>query len=593
MLLPLLLAGCFGPHRYEEPAFGDQRLYTLAEVDSYYADATKGLIGPAPSRPPVDNLIFRRTATDDGSLTEDFTVIGRSPDEVVQDLFTTNVPALIGESDDLLQATWDFHARTRFDESTQMGERPYIYLRAWNTLFHPPIKRLDLPLDTYVRAFAPDPRPDAAWFAPEFQESLDAETESVLTFGNDVALLSNGDGWVEKVRMAREAETFMFVAVMAMTCDDSGSAIVDELVARHAEGVDVRVILESLYANTLNVRCLRRLRRAGIPVLLVADQLIPGKGFGGFMHNKFWIRDGEEAVIGGQNVMDVQNLSTGFGGHNRDNDVLVRSGPTVTELTRAYVALWDSHAHLTHRKIAPLYQPWIDARLAEETAAGLRGTQAYARRLGDAETRMDGACRVVVQTPGNTGIATMLTRYIEAARHLIVMTSPTVRFDLDGTAVLDVLVEALRSRAAAGVEVEVVSNGLAGGKGESDRWLHESMEAARSTGHVNNAKIYEELKERSARAGAKGNRAYLTDIQTTNLRAWTYFNYLHAKQAYFDRTAVVVGSFNLDSQSGSKNHEAALVCLDEELASQMERQLTLDLVNSLPVVSAGPIVAAR
>jgi phosphatidylserine/phosphatidylglycerophosphate/cardiolipin synthase-like enzyme len=82
---------------------------------------------------------------------------------------------------------------------------------------------------------------------------------------------------------------------------------------------------------------------------------------------------------------------------------------------------------------------------------------------------------------------------------------------------------------------------------------------------------------------AEKRRGILLELQENlGLRAWTHFNYMHAKQIYIDRTVTSISSLNLDRASLERNHEAGAICMDDGLSEKMETQLVLDLVNSVP-----------
>jgi phosphatidylserine/phosphatidylglycerophosphate/cardiolipin synthase-like enzyme len=59
---------------------------------------------------------------------------------------------------------------------------------------------------------------------------------------------------------------------------------------------------------------------------------------------------------------------------------------------------------------------------------------------------------------------------------------------------------------------------------------------------------------------------------------------MHAKEFYFDRLLVGIGSWNFDHYSADNNHESAIFCLDSRLRLQLENQMVLDMVNSVPIV---------
>jgi phosphatidylserine/phosphatidylglycerophosphate/cardiolipin synthase-like enzyme len=72
------------------------------------------------------------------------------------------------------------------------------------------------------------------------------------------------------------------------------------------------------------------------------------------------------------------------------------------------------------------------------------------------------------------------------------------------------------------------------------------------------------------------------------LLAYQYCNYVHAKEFYFDRTLTGISSWNFDKFSASNNHESAIFCLDNSLRLQMEKQMVLDMINSVPVIPVYP-----
>jgi len=77
------------------------------------------------------------------------------------------------------------------------------------------------------------------------------------------------------------------------------------------------------------------------------------------------------------------------------------------------------------------------------------------------------------------------------------------------------------------------------------------------------------------------------------LHAYQYVNYIHAKQFMFDRLLVGIGSWNFDVYSAENNHECAIFCLDESLRQQMERQFTLDMINSVPMIPERQLIRSK
>ena len=300
------------------------------------------------------------------------------------------------------------------------------------------------------------------------------------------------------------------------------------------------------------------------------------------------MRDGKEAIVGGQNIVSYENLSTGYNQLNRDTDIKV-VGTAATDFTLEYIRLWSEH-RTPDETLIKLKQFSLQQKQIEELEKS-RGTSNYPDILKNPETQMKGVCRVLVQSPynRNLSIASVLKKHTAQARHSIFLTTPEVKFNLgnETSSKLDSLYETLKEKARKGVPVEFLSNGLDGGNGELTAALRMGLEHALEYGLRLKALFYRKILSFEPRNNARGNRQYLVNLrQTPNLRAWTHFNYIHAKQAYFDRIVTAVSSLNLDVPSVERNTEAGIVCMDKHLSSEMEPQLALDFGNSVPVTSA-------
>lgn len=168
-------------------------------------------------------------------------------------------------------------------------------------------------------------------------------------------------------------------------------------------------------------------------------------------------------------------------------------------------------------------------------------------------------------------IAPVLHEYFRAARRYVAFTSPDLEFDLgspkDWTSQM---VRLLQKKASSeGLAVDLVANGYAGGLGEisyllKGSWIGFGM-------------------DRLAEKAAQHTRRRFQQLQTSpSIRIWTYLNYMHAKQYYFDGLASFIGSFNFDEQSAAREYESGILCLDEDLTRGLSEQLALDLSNSAP-----------
>lgn len=542
------------------------------QLRHYYQNVLGGLITPTPGAPDLSIP--------------------------VEDWFRIDVEGFnrYEQSQDFLTAKYRYYSQQPYNSKTGMHERPYYYHSSWRSLFHPPIKQMELPLEAYDAQMAPqDPsQVQSAAFNPDFQRRLDQMTDTELSFGNKLRLLPNHNSFDEKLRMVRESKKFFFGVVMVYFCDASTKLLLDEMVRKKNEGVDVRMIVEGLWGRTVASPCVVKMRKAGIPVTYIMDFLKP-ESFVSVMHHKIWIRDGVEAIIGGQNMHENSNYATGFNHRTRDTDVLIESGPAVTDLLKEYTNLWRKYASGKKAKesIEP-YQGLAEHQLAQERVRGQRGQENYERVLSNPETRSDGVCRMLVQNNGASRQPTAPVRaeYFREAQRQIIVTSPSIGYRTDGKKAdrwpqiwAKLLKEAGRDR---GVNVEVLSNGVEGGSGELAYVLERMRREIDKANIPLLPLLLKSINAGQNRANAKKNRLTMMDLASTspNIRGWHYLEFLHQKTWLIDRTVAAVGSVNFDDYSTEKSHESEAICMDRKLVSELERQLTLDRINSVPTSSS-------
>jgi phosphatidylserine/phosphatidylglycerophosphate/cardiolipin synthase-like enzyme len=211
---------------------------------------------------------------------------------------------------------------------------------------------------------------------------------------------------------------------------------------------------------------------------------------------------------------------------------------------------------------------------------------------------MNGICRTAVQgdDADTQKIATLLTKYLEAARRSFYITSPEAEFDLDrhpGTSI-DLLAHVLQNKVRTpGFHAVYITNGTDGGLGESTIFLRFRVKDAQLVGDPLWEDIITPLVDQGGREVSRSVRYVLGPLIDEGLHAYQYFNYVHAKEFYFDRMLVGIGSWNFDRYSADNNHECAIFCLDESLRDQIERQFVLDMINSIPVVPANQLIPAE
>jgi len=566
----------------------DPKEVTMDELNRYYIEHTNGLIknNLQHSNDTLSSVHFVRDPYHKRRIVPT-TIISL---EDYQALFTLDLEQFVKQSgsDDFLNAVYNFYRQRSFDSKNEIYDRPYRYLSCWGNLFFPPIKKLEQKISFYHSQFTEDFDPkkvESIYFDPEFQKQLDRETQTELTYGNDLRALFNGEeSYPEKLRITSEAKSFLYIAVMSFIADDTGRELIKNIVNAKRAGVDVRLITEGFYTFSISNFSIGVLEREGVPVVRVDDKSLDE--LDRMFHNKIWIRDGDEAIIGGMNVLNYQNKSNGFNFLNRDTDVLVR-GPAVTDLLESYIKLWKKYD--TENRSMDIAENFLSNRLREEQIAGVRGSENYASWLGDPETRMNGICRTAVQ--GNNAepqnIATLLTRYLEGADHSFYMTSPEIEFDLDAgdPKRIDKLARLMREKISSEkFHIAYITNGIDGGLGESNAFLRNRIIESQLAGELFWEDFLTPMMDNDSREVNKRVRKEIYPLIEAGMHGFQYFNYIHAKVFYFDRLLVGISSWNFDSFSADNNHEAAIFCLDENLRKQIEEQMVLDMINSVPII---------
>lgn len=561
---------------------------TYGELGDYLRGRTGGLITPAfePEDPRVARLTFRADPFEQRRLVAP----AYTTHTEIQGLFRFDEEGFVQRAGapDFLAAVRAVYERMPFDLRRHAPVRPYRTPASWGGLLFPPITRPAHPVGFYHKPFTVPPPASStvsAYLDSAFQAGLDSATQTELTAGNRLRLLFNGvQAYPEKLRLAGEARKFLYVAVMAIVADSTGRALITTMVNRKRAGVDVRVIVDDFYTFSISSFAAGILEKEGIPVARVADKRL--NQFDRMFHNKFWIRDGEEAILGGMNILDYENTATGFDFQNRDTDILF-SGPAVTSLLESFVGLWKRYDRAGH-PIAEA-ESLVVRRKDAERAAGVRGSEHYGRWFANPSMRMNGICRVAVQgddaEPQN--IVALLTRYAAQARQSFYVKSPGIECEPDGPrgSAIDVLAGVLRDRCRQpGFRGTFITNGADGGWGESTIFLRSRVWDSELVGDPAWVDIMTPVIDGGGREVAMTTRAMTRPFLEAGAEVYQYMNYVHAKEFYFDRLLIGVSSWNFDSYSADNNHESAIFCLDDGLRAQFERQLVIDMINSVPLI---------
>lgn len=164
-----------------------------------------------------------------------------------------------------------------------------------------------------------------------------------LSSGNLIEPLENGDEafppMLEAISAARHS---LALTTYIFDNDDVGRQFADALVAAHARGVAVRVIIDAVGQRYSWPSMLRRLRAAGVPagayMPIIMNRNLAALNLRN--HRKLLVADGQTAFTGGMNIRGGNVLAKPSRHPVRDLQFRVR-GPVVQDLMSVFVSDWE------------------------------------------------------------------------------------------------------------------------------------------------------------------------------------------------------------------------------------------------------------
>lgn len=481
-------------------------------------------------------------------------------------------------------------------------EKDFVHLEDWRSLNHPPVRNMGTDLTVWDKDYTPIDyaTKESPFYGEAFQRNIDDISKTELTFGNKVKLLANGSSYQRKIKEIKGAKKSVLIAVMSFFCDKSSRELEDVLIDKVKEGVDIKLMVEKVWTKVAMKKCMNRMIKGGVDVVFANDLLKKGEESALF-HNKFMIIDNSKVIMGGSNIVESDNISTGFNHMNRDNDVYVE-GPIATEAMFNYILLWKKYMGEKNEmnqdrnpnvKDISIYEKIAQDQKAEELLAGSRGSDQYPVILNDPSKRNQGVCRFVTQNPDTDKhkLTKVFKEYINHSQERMNLTTGSIYFDLpehdEKERARDTfnkqLFRDIFAATARGVKLNIIGNGIDGGYGEMSNMINRLKMRSRFEFKPIHKTIYSILTGWLDKGAAKKNQPYLEYIQKLpNARAWANFQYMHSKLMQIDRVANMVSSYNLEEWSGDKSHETSIICLDESLSKEMDESFLRDFANSVP-----------
>lgn len=525
----------------------------------------------------------------------------------MQSMFSLDIDAYVDslKSSTFNEAKRKQYARFAFDKKGFFHYKTVPTMKEWGGLTHPPLRSVNVALEKFDKNFAPINYATikSPYFSPLLQLDIDKLTKSELTFGNKLIPLADKAVFEKKKELIRNARESILMSSLVYVCDKGTKEIVNLLIKKHREGVDVKVITDGFIGKLLgHTECLKTMRTAGIQVIETKDFL--KHKLKAIYHTKTLVTDFTQAIAGGHNMIDADNLSRGTDFMNRDVDLYVK-GPMVTDIAKQFVENWEYQRFyikdlqsLTHERAI------VKANLASERKAGLRGEDHYNHILSNPATRMAGVCRFIKQAPyqDRHSIGKAYLKLLDRVQRHLVITDP-VKSDtfvgkpsdapvsemMDPFDMFNELHNKVQSLAKRGLPIDYITTNINMAGNENVAIMNERIKDQLNVGKklVANWSLVKLIASNSY-YGKPHYKNLMTDwMPIKNVHVWTHMSFMHSKIFYFDRVAASIGSYNFQHNATDQAYESTSICMDESLNRELDKILVLDMANSIPLIFSG------
>jgi cardiolipin synthase len=353
----------------------------------------------------------------------------------------------------------------------------------------------------------------------ELASMLIKDPGSPLTSNNNVQLLINGEQKFPALMQAiREAKHHVHVEYYIYEYDETGTALVNLLIEKAKQGVQVRFIYDDFGSPTIKKSTEQRMGQAGVEIhpfhkihfYFLANRINYRN------HRKIVVIDGRTAFVGGINVSDKYVNKTAHGLPDklfwRDTHIRI-DGPAVNYLQYLFMCDWNFCCPHPLTPTADYFTTSLEPARGSYVQIAASGPDS-----------------------GQPAILFSILQAIYLAKEEILITTP---YFIPGDSVL----ESLRVAAISGLKVKL----LVPGKGDS----------------------------RIVNAASKSNYA---DLLIAGVEIYMYQKgFVHAKTLVTDGKLTVAGTANMDHRSFELNFEVNAIIYDTKVATDMRTIFFKDL----------------
>ena len=419
-----------------------------------------------------------------------------------------------------------------------------------------------------------------------------AQLDSTAKTSDFLSLHENKDAYQWRLALVDQAEVSLDVQTFIWEDDEAGGLLIDRILKAANRGVKVRLLVDDFLLagrdslgvlvnshpnielrvfNPMEVRESRMAFR-GMEMLFNLARLNQR------MHNKLFVADNKAGIIGGRNIGN-EYFGLGHKLNYRDFDLVAR-GPVVEEITYSFDVFWNSpyslplHEVANDRTLKGIHSVKAQNEARQALDEQINGSdalnQAFDTQVQDWREMFDQASEHVVsgrsrviydcppsaEDPDPVHVAELLRKIALSAEKEVFFISPylipskTFREDL----------KALKAK---GVRVRILTNSL-----------ESSDSAAAVSGY---AKYRKDLLELGVEIHELRADADFADRFKAALSQADFLSF-HAKVIIFDRSAVYVGSLNLDPRSRELNTEIGVLIENNALAETLTNDFEVDLM---------------
>ena len=360
---------------------------------------------------------------------------------------------------------------------------------------------------------------DAVRQHEELSQMLLKDLGSPLTASNTVNILANGENkFPEMQKNILLAKHHIHLEYYIYECDEIGLAIIELLIQKAKEGVQVRFIYDDFGSPGIKKDLEKRMRDAGIEIFAFHKILfyLLANRFNYRNHRKILIIDGHTAFMGGINVSDKYvNGKDEKKLFWRDTHIMIK-GPAVYYLQYLFVSDWN---FCCSKQLLSDFSYFPDIAPQRQN------------------------CHVQIAAGGpDSPLPSILYSLLQAiylAKEEILITTP---YFIPGDSILDALCVAAMS----GLKVKLLVPGVSDSK------------------FVNAA-----------------SRSYYSKLLEAGVEIYLYKKgFVHAKTMVTDSKLSIIGTANMDHRSFELNFEVNAVVYDRKVATEMRSLFMEDILSA-------------